>query len=416
MVRNLPPLILFVTLAIGLAERGHAQCSVREIARTELVTHDGKKLFVEPSAFVSDRNGNILLAGPVDIMTVDSHQITTDTTHNRIFGVVIDSSLRHHAIPNPVAGEISGVRAAPRKRSGWHVIFAETDRANSSHAAEGPVQAVSLWYGVIVDNKWTAFQRLAIPHGVSVYQLFASQLASSGDSLAWVVPIDNAQGRRQLLLYERINGVWSYEIIPSFNSRAEAAYSKDFGLVLAVVQPDSVPGESDGGSLIIRKRSGNWMPYKRLVLGRKEGPVVNPSLSFFEDTMVVAYYSFSGQPQHRRLEARSFVGSLSADLKPFVLDSAVVGEQGPLAPAQNARNVRIWVIRHILQNGAASELRFLRDSSNTTQLLSVAADPFAAYVSTASASSSTILVSGLRYVPGKYIASLLIQFRHTCKA
>jgi hypothetical protein len=407
-------------IALGVSEPSDIEqrCVVRELAQRELTTESGRKIFVEPVSFVSDANGDIFLVGPSDISTVDSSGSTTDVARNAIFGVVVDSHLNHYQVPNPIAPEVIGVRAAATASSGWHVVFGQTASSQqSAPSSPGWVGGADfLWYGVFSGRTWTMLERLPTPPGATVYQLFASRLATNGDSLAMAVPMRNSRGEPHILLYERRKGVWSYEIIPTVNSRAETAYSAHFGLVLAVVQPDSTDRQGDGGSLIIRTRAEKWQPMWRLVHGRLEGEVLNPSVSFIDDTLIVGYYASSpGARAFRGLQAREIVGALQTrEARTIVLDSSVLGESEPLIPVIHDHRVRVWITRHHSPASAYSELRFLQETADVVNLLRSMPDPFTAYVSAVSIDSSRLVVSGLKYVPGKYVASLLLQFRVNC--
>lgn len=411
--------IPLLALAVPDTPNFAPSCAIREVARKELTTESGTKIFVEPATFASDAKGDILLAGPTTLLTIGSQGSTTDTAHNRIFGVVLDSDLNHRPVPNPVVGEIIGVRATARAPSGWNVVLGERNTRRPAGAVGTWENATdALWYGILTANTWTTVERLPMPPGAIVDQQFASRLVANGDSLAWAVPMRTSQGGRQLLLYERREGVWSYEVIPTFNVRAEVGYSARLGVVLAVVQPDTTLRE-DGSSLIIRTREGNWRPLRRLVHGRLEGDVLNPSLSFVGDTMVVGWYgSPPGPIGSRTLQARTIVGTLrDGETRNIVLDSAALGEQQAFIPAMLNQSVRLWVTRHASRGDSASELRFVEGSAGVARILLSVPDPFyAPYVSAVSTDSSRLVLTGLKYMPGKYITSLLVQFRVGCSS
>lgn len=409
---------------LGLAVPGSPpqvahSCVVRELARKELTSENGTKIFVEPAAFASDRKGRILLAGPADLATVDSGDRTTRLVHNTIFGVVLDSRLNHHPIPNPVTGgEFIGVRAVAKDSSGWHIVFGH--RATAQQPPEGvgmwaASAADVLWYGVFTGRTWTRLEQLPIPSEAVVYQLHASQLVASGDSLAFAVPVRTARDDRHTLLYERRNGVWTQEIIPTRTTVVEVAYSGSFGLVLAVVQADTTL-QQDGGSLIIRHRTEGWRPIQRLVHGGSEGAVVSPSILFVGDTAIVSWYGSPPRPRGARtLQAHALLGVLNGtSARKIVLDSAVLGEPRALIPAMHNRSTRIWVTRHRSRGNAGTELRFVQDSAAGVHVLGSLPDPFAGYLSTVAVDRTRLVVSGLKYVPGKYLTTLLLQFDVAC--
>jgi len=415
-----------VSLAIPLFALADARpsdaapsCVVREVARREIRTESGNKIFVEPLAFVSDGKANILLAGPVALFIVGPDGENTALQKNTIFGVVVDSRLQQRPVPNPMQGEFVGVRAAARTSGGWHVVFGDTASSPRPATAVGTWSAATdaLWYGVFSGQSWTTLERLPIPPGVIVGQQFASRLAARGDSLAWAVPMRTQRGERHLLLYERRNGTWSYEEISTRNAGAQVAYSDRLGVVLAVVQADTTLRE-DANSLIIRTREGGWRPLRRLVHGRLEGTVLNPSLTFVGDTMVVGWYgSASGPRGLRKLQARAIVRALrDPDTAKIVLDSSVLGEPQALVPAMQKRGVRIWLTRHVSPAGDASELRFVQDSGGVVRVLQSVPDPFYFNVSAVSIDSSRIVVSGMKYIPGKIFISLLLQFQVDCRS
>jgi hypothetical protein len=303
-------------------------CVVRELSRERLIVEGGRYLYVDPVSLVRSSRGEVLLAGSHNYMFGrNSEGKWKMVGRDSVFGAVLGPSGDARTVPSPIPlSRTSGIRSVARPDGTWSVVFAEVP-SDSLHQT-----VVALWHGVLDGPGWAMLERLPLPspaEGVAYQPLDASNLIASGDSLAWVLEHRGADGVGGLIVYERIGGRWTYEIIRTGYADAGIAYSRELGLVIASEQAD-FRGPASGSSLLLWVRQPTWRILRAAVPGSRE--VVNGSwFSIPPEGGVLTWNTVvpdSGGGEH--WEAHAMVEALQDGDQPFiVLDTAVAPMSRP---------------------------------------------------------------------------------------
>jgi hypothetical protein len=73
------------------------------------------------------------------------------------------------------------------------------------------------------------------------------------------------------------------------------------------------------------------------------------------------------------------------------------------------------VIDHEFSKGQQSEIRFVSDSAQSAVVLGRTPNPYVTSIAATAPAPSELLVTGLHYIPNKYIESLLLRARVECR-
>jgi len=394
------------------------QCVAREVSRKPLVVEDGRLLYVEPAAFVPNHRGDVMLAGTMNMLIdLSSEGRVKGASGDSVFGALIRRDGRAHIIPSPVPDGrlLTGIRAVARKDGGWSAVFAESKPHPREEVA--PDTAVRLWHGIYDGKRWSLLEQLPLPTEGALRPRLAATPVLRGDTLAWAMTLRVPNLANRIALFERRGGRWTYEIIPTFHAQVQLAYSDTLGLMMAVVQPDTMV-RSDGNSLILWARKPAWRRVRRVVHGDAEGQVYTPSLTLSPTGGVLSWHAQvdDGPPRAGR-EARVMIGALEERNTPVVtLDSAAVSTQYPFAPVLLPGGGRLWVVEHALPDMRSTEIRFVRDSAQTGVLMGRIPNPYLSQFYGATAvGPREVLVTGLQYFANRYIVSLLLRVRVECR-
>jgi hypothetical protein len=394
-----------------------AGCTVREVSRKPLVVEDGRLLYVDPGAFVANSRGDVLLAGMYNILTSRNPDgKVTAVTEDSIFGVIIPRTGPARIVPSPIDPKlVSGVRALPHRGGGWDVVFAEV-KPYTPVSGRSDTGAARLWHGVYDGRRWTQLEPLPLPPESTIRPKFASRLLQRGDTLFWAMTVITPTDDHHIALFERRGGRWSYEAVPDFHARVELAHSDTLGLILAVTG-GSIDPPAGFNSLILWARRPTWRPLRLVVEGKAEGPVHVPWLHLSPTGGVLSWHTdvSDGSGKYRQ-EARAMIGRLEERNESVItLDSSVASTQNFFAPVLLPGGLRLWVIDHEFSKGQQSEIRFVSDSAQSAVVLGRTPNPYVTSIAATAPAPSELLVTGLHYIPNKYIESLLLRARVECR-
>lgn len=391
-------------------------CTIREVSREPLVLGGRIRVYVEADAFVADAQGNTLLAGmPNSLTRMNTAGAVTAVVDDSILGVIIPraGSPRLVELPRISAGrKLDGIRVAARPRGGWTVAFAEVE---ARHGSENADSTVRLWYGVYDGARWRGLEELPMPRSGVVDARWASSLVSHGDTVSWAMTHRTESGP-QIVLFERHRGRWSHELIPTFHSEVELGRSDALGLFMFVVQPHTSPGERDANSLVLWSRRPAWEGVRRLVHGSVEGRVYNPKFAPSPTGGVLTWESAPISQRPRGRELRAMLGRWAdGTARPVTLDSAVSSIGGYSNTVAPRPDFRLWVSVPVAADRSRPKLRFLTDFERSSVTIGETANPYQGYIAAAAPTPTQLLVTGLQYIPNRYLVSLLLRTRIDCR-
>ena len=392
-----------------------AGCVIRKAARAPLVVADGRELYVEPVA-LEPSDGELLLAGVPNYLwkRATPGGLASEVTADSVFGAVIARDGRARIVPSPVdARLVASVRALGRGDGHWEVVFAELDRPTPIGET---ATAVRYWYGVFDGSRWSPLEVIPIPPDARPNLANPAPLVRRGDTLSWVTSVTTNGLEREALVYERRNGRWSYEFVPTHFAAYPHLTASDAGsLVLALVRADLTIGR-DQNSLFLFVRRGGWREHRKLIAGGRE-PVHVPTLSLTPSPGVLTW-SASLRTPDPRWEARAIVGPLEIPSpKVITLDSSIT----MTTPAMILEGpTRVWVTEHVSPTDPTQrELRFLTDNSGSAVILARSPSPVLGPFAAAAPTPTEIVVAGplADRTPGKpAVITLLIRARVECSA
>lgn len=389
-------------------------CRVEEISRTRLEVGERTLAYIEAGAFVANGSGDVLLAGSRSFLTrFDTSGVVVAVTEDSVFGAIVPRRGRARPVPLPIPGsKVQSIRVLSRSGRGWEAVFAQMQPVTDS-TKRAPI--AGLWYGTYDGTKWASLERLPLPAEGTVSPLFGSSLVRNRDTLSWAMRLSPPKNQAQIIVFQRIGGRWFSEIVPTFHSQVELTHSYKFGLLMLVVQPDSTL-RSDGNSLFLWARTPTWRKVRRLVHGAGEGRVYNPSAMLSGETGAFSWESPVRDDKGVRNELRAMVGRVVDRNEPVVsLDSFVAGFRSSSGPI-GIRSVGspIWVSGRSPSPGGSLAIRFTTSSDGSSVQLGSIPSPYSGYMAAAAVGERELLITGLEYVPMKYLVSLLIRTRVEC--
>jgi hypothetical protein len=389
---------------------------VREVSRIPLVVEGGSELYVEPTAFAVSR-GDLLLAGtPNYLWRRRPGSRVALVAQDSVFGAIIASDGKARIIHAPISPRlVHSVRVLGRDNGKWDVVFAEIARPRANPGDEGI--AVRWWYGVFDGRSWSSLEQLPTPTDVGFRLFNPSPIVRRGDTLAWTTPVTTTKGMTEAVVYERRNGRWSFDFVPTYYSAAYSllASSDSLGLVAVVVHADrTLP--TDENSLFFYTRRPTWQLLRRVIHGGNE-PVFGPSVVLASRPAVLSWKT-PIRSEGGRWEARAMIGRLENEGAPWItLDSSVITAKAVLS---RHLPVRVWVSEHIDPRDPMNRsVRFIGDVGESAVLLGQFPSPFLGPFAAAAPASSEIVVAGPRPgggVDDPEVVTLLIRARVQCAA
>lgn len=388
-------------------------CIISEVSRDPLVLEDGSEAAVEPTIF-SAAGKKVLLAGTPNYRFRGNRLVV----RSGIFGAVIgeDGSARAVGFPKGM-NRAKPLRALSLGDSEWGVLFAELTRPEFGDSATVD-PPVGLWYGVIKGTAWQAVERISAPPSGKLQLNGLSSLTQSGNSLAFALPIDLADQWTDVVVFEKREGRWSFELVPTRRAAYVALISSPTtGLGMAVVQPD-VALRHDQNSVFLYARSRGWRSLGKLKTAGAR--VHRPFLSVANNASVLSFET------HRLGPLRSEAKTMQVDFSPsfqenihhvVTLDSTVYG----FVPLVGPRGAAYWVTDHFVDRSTPTlrELRILRSIAGHPSLIATFRMPFRAGLAAAAPDRNRLLISGgvFRATDGRDVAAvtLLVDYRVECR-
>lgn len=110
------------------------------------------------------------------------------------------------------------------------------------------------------------------------------------------------------------------------------------------------------------------------------------------------------------------IGRLEERNEPVItLDSNVGSMQNFFAPVLLPGGLRLWVTDHEFPDRRRTEIRFVSDSAQSAVVLGRTSNPYVGFIAATAPAPSELLVTGLQYIPNKYVVSLLLRARVECR-
>jgi hypothetical protein len=352
----------------------------------------------------------VLLAGvPTLRTTFDGAETVTLVEDDPVIGVVFGRDFVARGIPNPLPGRrFATLRANARAEGGWDVLLAETEEFPGDAR---PDTAIAIWHAVYDGVDWTEPVELPFPPNVTLFADLPSSLLSRADTLYWAASFRDPSRTGGIALYTRSDGAWRLELIPTFHARVELASTERLGQVMVVVQPDTTQ-MSDGGSLFLWVRDPEWRRYARIVHGTAEGTVHAPALVDTDEGLLFSWQHFGDEGLELRV-TRSPDGHNRGPI-------TSVGHTQLGWPSRAIRLPEPSTVAWLTQLSKAGEarraIRLVAPGHDATASYGELEYPFSDYVVAAvSEPSFGLLLNGLMYRPGKFIATMLVQAHTVCR-
>ena len=396
---------------------GSSECIVREVSRDSLFIREDQAVAMMPEAFAVS-GGKVLIAGGHSRLTTRDTTVPKPfwgmtTLQDSIFGAIIELGRGARLIPMPIPPRpIRGARAVPLNDGTFAVTFAEMYPGYGRYGNLKLDDSISaLWYGVFDGERWTALERVPTPRAEQVAP-FSFRLLQHGDTLflaatIWIPP-------HGFVLFERRAGDWTHEVSPTFLTQVALAHTDTLGLILAVVQPDSL-ALPDGNSLILRRHHPALQRLRRIVYGSVEGRAYSPVLSLGENDDVLTWLAQVPSMPSRRFETRVMIGRLLQRNEPvLVVDSATDGWSLPYyRPLPNGTG--LWVVNHKTASGER-EIRFVHRVGRSTRLVGRFPHSFLGWFNVTEYSPTDVLVTAPVMDPSNHLTfNLLRRFRLECR-
>lgn len=390
-------------------------CGSRELSRQRL-TVGGRPLYVEADAFVADGRGDVLLAGtPNYLWKISPAGEINGLTADSIFGAVIARDGTSRAVPAPIDPRlIHGIRAVGRPDGGWDVVFAEIPLSDRNARVDS---VVNLWHGVFDGRQWVGLEEIPRPRDVPLHPQLTSSLVRREGSLAWALVPLTSYSSRDLVLFQRVDGRWTHETVPTrFAVDVDLSYSDSLGLLLAVVQPDPTL-RADGNSLLLWARQPDWRIIRRLVHGYGEGRVNFPSLVRIPGGLLASWSTPTASVSETRwqLLAKPVLLDGEQDETAISLD-ADISLWSEVPPLIRSGGMPLWVTDHgaASEPGAASEIRIVSLTGREALEVGRAPSPYLMRLAAVEQRPGEVVVTGMEYQENRFAFSLLLRVRLEC--
>ncbi len=351
----------------------------------------GKQLAVEPQVLAVNSRGDALMMGAHNFLfePAAGGKWARSADHP-VLGVLIPRGGEPRIVDSPVPGRpVNSVRAVARKDGTWAAVLAEV---SSPTGAPRPDSAVRLWYGEFDGTRWTTVEQLPRPAG-ALRTLNASSLVEYGNTVALAVITATPDGFRNVTIFTRRGGQWSYESVPTlFTSYADLAYSDTLGLVLAVTQPDmTLP--SDGNSLFLWGRGNGWKRLRKLVPSSREN-VHHPRLVFSAAGGVLTWHAHVRTGSVVGTRAHAMVGHLESS-EHFVNLDSTAARLSSVRFVSLPDSSRLWLLDTGVGNGEQREIRLVRDIAGSPAVIGRMPNPFVSSFAAAPVDSTLVLATGM---------------------
>lgn len=385
-----------------------SSCMVGEPVSQHIALPATAGLYVEPTAFVEDLNGDILLAGsPIYSFVFDSLNQPEVAPDPEIFGVVIRKDGSIHPVPKPLDAPLGDPRALSLPDGGWEIVF-----AIDSTSEVGAYDHIGARYGRFDGRRWSDLE-LPLAAAVSTRYRLSSELARNRSGLWWALdaPPGSVRGGQRILL--RNSRGWEERTLETGTSVSylEIASPPDsIGLDALVVRPDTTRS-SDGNSVFLyRLGVGGWNEVSQLANGA-EGRAHTPVFVFQGDTPVMGWTATVRGGGPGGIEVRTPVRPTVGPPSHTVVDDASSMVRLALFGTH-----QIWVVDHPLAGGAG-ELRLVQVESGKVEILKALPNPFTGPFNVLASQTGELLVVGpLLDQEAGMLSSLVLRLPMNCGA
>lgn len=394
----------FVALSLGGCYTGRlvptpSACSVSLNPPERLVLSDGRLVLVQPTAYATSRQGEILIAGFPTLVGVNSSHVTAGNA----LGVVVSGNSAARVVESPIDVRTMGLlKALGRPTGGWDVFIAEGASPTSKDTI------ARLWHGVYDGHRWESLNQVPVPVGMLLLAFGASDPIRVRDTVFWALRVRNPEDHTtNAVLLRYTASSWSSEIVPT----REAVYlalthSVGEGLQLAVVAPDASE-QRDENSLFVWTASPAWAMHRRISFGAVDGPAHYPTYAGGNPPVLTWYADID-------VEERREVRTLHP-LQPHHDSSTVIeprlADRVPASALRLVNGVHVWVLRS--ENGDDSQLRvvFSTDSVGGGRTFP---SPYRTSIRALENDRSEIVIIGGVEDKGPYPVTALVRVRVNC--
>jgi hypothetical protein len=379
-----------------------------------LIVEGDRELYIEPVVFTVS-GSRVLLGGKPSYIFAKRKPGAVAELESRhtVFGSVIapGGTARTVTAPPVHDGKVTPVAATPWGPGSWRVIFAEMD----SIATGSPPIVNAYWHGVYDGAEWSAIERLPGPAGKPLLYFNSSALVQNGDTVVWAALAQVADTRQGIVVFQRLAGVWSYHVASTpFASRVELAHTPELGFVLVGVHRDTTAAPNRSSVFFYPRRS-NWELHRRIAEGSGQD-LASAALLFSGDTGILSWMAPSRGTEGSRSDLRAMVGAIvDRDEPTLVLDHNALPHFAPVAMGNGDV---VWVTYHSPDSAGstdAGELRIVRRSGGSPQVLWRTAQPFLGPFTATAYSDSDVLIAGPQLDKEReLLVTLIVRVRITC--
>jgi hypothetical protein len=364
---------------------------------------------------VSNVTGEALLAGiPNYIFRREQgagHMVARDS----LFGAVVRTDGRARPVLSPIdPRRVRGVSALARADGGWDVVFAELHSPRGVEHAAVRDSIVRLWHGVYDGTAWNTLDSLPVPSRTLILPHHSSALVRTGDRLAWAQSAIVAGQFFVVIIHERVNSGWEYEVVLTpYSSSPAIAYADSATLVLAGIGAEPVePNSQDMNSLAVWIRDPAWRQLRRVVVGSRDGSAFKPSLLGSGGRVALTWQSEAGTDP-----ALLTIPDLlaAAPVAPLIVDTHVprFGQAVTLAlPGEGL----LWTTLHVRDDGESDDLQLLSLHSGSRIRVGRTPNPFLGktFQVTPSGPSELLLSGAQEDETAHLVYSLVVKARLAC--
>jgi len=335
------PLIFFSSLAqvsdarLPVCERPAVNATWNAISGNHTAS---SAIYIEPSAFVASRQGEVLLAGEPTLVW---HAGAADPEVNSVVGVQLNARAEVvRFIPSSVfpEGASVGLRTAQIDSSSW--LFVGPVKTTSGQ------QVVSArWDG----KNWTAATTLPSTSPARPLPEFGTGIVNVAGGVALVMPAQFPDGLRVLALYRFVSNRWRVNLFrPQVTGQAALSYKEAEGLALAATGIWS-SREGRSANILVYTEKHGWNRPKYVVRLPSTGTVHELAWSSDQDASALIWTALADS--RGDLEAWAIRDVFADSASPKRMAKHLANHVEYLVGGGEWRNRFLWVITQEYPNG-----------------------------------------------------------------
>lgn len=394
----------------GASLSASASCRIEGVSRTAMRLNDGREVYIEPQAVVSD-GGRILLAGrPTYVWTRDAPGGIQPDEGDESIGVFLDGN-DATLIEAPVGARLlDDLRAASLGGGSWAVLMSELDPDSRFPERDG---ATHVWYAEHDGRDWTTVEEMPRPDGGRLQTFSSSELLRTDRGIGWLAQFVSPDGTGRVMYYHRGPGGWMTEVVSSRRADALSLGSSQATGVVAALAGAETGADGWTYSLRTARRASAWALDAPVTVAAAAEVIRQPS---FSRTGGTATLSWIHEP---RSPGSAAPGAWAAGV-------SVVGSFGGVEPVDRGSSrvvpvpVRdstlIWIADHENVATGDRELRVIQGAPTGSLLLGAVPNPFTGYF-TATWTDPDLVIIGPEFNPtpgSATVRSLIIRVSLSC--